>query len=59
MVDPVSDVAEDTEETAPTCATCGETILNRPTHRVTTTVEDGAVVTTHFCDEECLSAYEG
>lgn len=58
MVDPVSDVAEDTEETAPTCATCGETILNQPTHRVITAVEDVSVRITHFCDDECLAAHE-
>ena len=58
MIDPTSDVGEDTAESAPTCATCGEQILNEPTHRVLTHIEDDTVKTAHFCDEECLAAFE-
>lgn len=58
MIDPTSDVGEDTEETAPTCATCGEKIVNEPSHRVLTRIEDGEVKTEHFCDEACLSAFD-
>jgi hypothetical protein len=56
-MDPTSDVGEDTER-APTCASCGERISNEPTHRVLTSVEDGAVAIDHFCDEACLAAFE-
>lgn len=58
MIDPTSDVGEDTEETAPTCATCGEKIVNEPSHRVLTRIEDGEMKTEHFCDEACLSAFD-
>jgi hypothetical protein len=54
MVDPTSDLAEDvTEETAPECAVCSEPIVNEPTHRVRTRIEDGSVTTVHFCSPEC------
>jgi YHS domain-containing protein len=58
MVDPTSDVGEDTEGSTPTCATCGEKIINEPSHRVLTHIEDTGVTTVHFCNEECLSAFE-
>jgi hypothetical protein len=58
-MDPTSDVGEDTEERAPTCATCGEKIIDEPTHRVLTSIEDETVKTDHFCDEDCLAAFEG
>lgn len=58
MIDPTSNVGETTAETAPTCATCGEKIIDEPTHRVLTSIEDGQVKTDHFCDEGCLSAFE-
>jgi uncharacterized protein with PIN domain len=60
MVDPTSDLGEDvTEETAPRCAVCGEPIVNEPTHRVVTRVEDGMVTTAHFCDENCRADWDG
>ncbi|PSP89291.1 hypothetical protein BRC90_05305 [Halobacteriales archaeon QS_4_69_34] len=58
MVDPTSAVGEDTDETAPACAVCGETILNSPTHRVLTWVDDGRAEHRHFCDGACLADYE-
>lgn len=59
MVDPTSDLEEDvTEENAPRCAVCDEPIINEPTHRVVTRIEDGAVVTAHFCDPSCRSKWE-
>lgn len=58
MVDPTSDLGTDvTEEDAPRCEVCGEPILNEPTHRVVTRIEDGEVRTTHFCDEECKQSH--
>lgn len=58
MVDPTSDVGEDvTEETAPECAACGDPIVQEPTHRVVTWVEDGQIHHRHFCDEECRAAF--
>lgn len=59
MVDPTSDVGEGvTEETAPECATCGDPIVNEPTHRVDTWIEDGDVHHRHFCSAECEAAFE-
>lgn len=58
MIDPTSDVGQDTAETAPTCSACGEQILNEPTHRVLTRIEDAQVKTDHFCDEDCLQTFE-
>ena len=53
MNDPTSAVGEETEESAPTCASCGEKIVDEPTHRVLTSVENGQVNAEHFCDEDC------
>ncbi len=59
MVDPTSDLGEDvTEEDAPRCAVCSEPIVQSPTHRVVTRIEDGAVVTTHFCGSTCRDEWE-
>ena len=58
MVDPTSDVGEDTEESAPTCAACEKKIINEPTHRVLTRIEDSEVKTEHFCDGDCLATFE-
>ncbi len=58
MVDPTSDLGEDvTEENAPTCETCGEPIINEPTHRVITWIEDDEVRAAHFCDEDCRRSW--
>jgi len=60
MVDPTSDLGEDvSEEDAPTCATCGDSILNYPNHRVITWIEDGEVQSVHFCDESCRMEWDG
>lgn len=60
MTDPTSDLGEDvTEEDAPTCDACGAAIVQSPTHRVVTWIEDGEVVTAHFCDEGCREGWPG
>jgi uncharacterized protein with PIN domain len=60
MVDPTSDLGEDvTEQEAPRCAVCGEPIVQEPSHRVVTKIEDDAVVTTHFCDSACRAEWDG
>ncbi len=60
MVDPTSDLAEDiSEEDAPSCDTCGTTILNEPRHRVITWVEDEQVQSAHFCDDDCRMSWDG
>lgn len=60
MVDPTSDLGEDVSaDDAPSCATCGSTILEDPNHRVITWIEDGAVETAHFCDEDCRMDWDG
>ncbi|WP_224269177.1 DUF7576 family protein [Haloprofundus salinisoli] len=59
MVDPTSSLGDDVdEENAPECATCGEKIVQSPTHRVVTWVEDGAVQHRHFCDDDCREGYD-
>jgi len=56
MVDPTSDLGEDVDEDdAPECATCGTTIVQSPTHRVVTWVEDGRARHRHFCSAACLA----
>jgi uncharacterized protein with PIN domain len=58
MVDPTSDLNEDVpEEEAPRCAVCDEPLVENPDHRVVTRVEDGTVVTTHFCNESCRAEW--
>ena len=53
MVDPTSDLNEDvSEEDAPRCAVCDEPLVSDPDHRVVTRIEDGRVVTEHFCSDE-------
>jgi len=60
MVDPTSDHHEDIdEEEAPHCDVCDATIANEVTHRVITWIEDGAVETAHFCDDNCRSEWDG
>lgn len=60
MVDPTSDLGEDvTEEDAPRCAACEAPIVNEPTHRVVTWVEDDRVQVAHFCDEDCRAEWSG
>ncbi len=52
MVDPTSDLNEDvSEDDAPTCAVCGDALVQDPDHRVVTRVRDGEVQTTHFCSD--------
>jgi len=54
MVDPTSDVGENvSEEEAPVCATCGESIVDEQNHRVITWIEDDQVQSAHFCDDDC------
>ncbi len=58
MVDLTSDLGEDVDETnAPTCAACGEPIIQEPTHRVVTRIEDGIATHTHFCDDACRATW--
>ncbi|TQQ83301.1 hypothetical protein EGH24_00410 [Halonotius terrestris] len=58
MVDPTSDIGEDiSEEDAPECAVCSKRIVQLPTHRVITTVEDGQIEHVHFCSADCRSNY--
>ena len=60
MVDPTSDLGEDVDEDdAPSCATCGEKIIQSPTHRIVTWVDDGRVQHRHFCSDECKAEYDG
>ncbi|MUV56433.1 hypothetical protein [Halogeometricum sp. CBA1124] len=60
MVDPTSDLGADVDESdAPTCATCGDPIVQSATHRVVTWIEDGSVRHRHFCSDDCRDAYDG
>jgi hypothetical protein len=59
MVEPTSDLGEDVDEDdAPECAACETKIVQSPTHRVVTWVEDGDVQHRHFCSDDCRAAYE-
>ncbi len=59
MVDPTSDLEEDvSEDDAPRCVVCDEPIIEDPSHRVRTRVEDGTVKHRHFCSEPCESGWE-
>jgi len=59
MVDPTSDLGEDVaEEDAPTCETCGDSIVEEPTHRVVTWLTDGMVHHAHFCDDDCRDQWD-
>ncbi|SEO80966.1 hypothetical protein SAMN04487948_105267 [Halogranum amylolyticum] len=58
MVDPTSELGEDVDEsTAPECATCGTKIVQSPTHRVVTEVEDDRIRHHHFCSDDCRNAW--
>jgi hypothetical protein len=60
MVDPTSELGEDvSEDDAPDCANCGDSIVEDPNHRVHTSVEDGTVVHQHFCSDACLDEWRG
>jgi hypothetical protein len=60
MVDPTSDLGDDvSEEDAPTCDTCGATILDNPRHRVITWIDAGQVKSAHFCDDDCRMDWDG
>jgi len=60
MVDPTSDHNENVSEAdAPTCDSCGTPLVNNPNHRVLTWIEDGAVQSAHFCDEDCRITWDG
>lgn len=59
MVDPTSDVGDVPASEAPTCETCGATILDQADHRVVTGIADGQVQTAHFCDEGCRHEWNG
>ena len=55
MEDPTSDVGEVDPEEASECVVCGDRIVNSPSHRVVTWVEDGDVQHRHFCGDACLA----
>lgn len=55
-IDPTSGLGEDTTEAnAPRCVNCSEPIVNEPTHRVVTRIENDSVHTEHFCGVACLT----
>ncbi|ERG94503.1 hypothetical protein [Haloquadratum walsbyi] len=59
MVEPTSDLGEDVDESnASVCATCSEAIVQLPTHRVVTWIEDGTAQHRHFCSEACYAEFE-
>ena len=45
------------EENAPNCAVCNESIVDLPSYRVIATADDGDVEYKHFCDASCESSY--
>ena len=59
MVDPTSDLGEDVDEAdAPNCENCGDPVVGSANHRVHTSVEDSVVERRHFCDDDCLTAWQ-
>jgi len=46
-----------TEDNAPTCAVCSESIVDLPINRVIATERDGEVSYKHFCSASCESSY--
>lgn len=58
MVDPTSDIGDVSEEDAPRCEVCEDSIVNETTHRVITWINDGSVNTAHFCDESCRQEWD-
>ena len=60
MVDPTSDIGEDVDESsAPTCHMCGKKIVKEPDHRVVSWIDDGSIVTLHFCTGSCRESWSG
>jgi hypothetical protein len=59
MEDVTSDVGEVDPDDAPECAVCGARIVESPTHRVVTWVEDGEARHRHFCSPDCRADWSG
>jgi hypothetical protein len=57
MVDPTSDVGEVGADDAPACTHCGEPVTG-DTHRVRSRIVDDTSEHVHFCDDDCLAAWE-
>jgi hypothetical protein len=45
------------EDKAPNCSVCSESITDLPTNRVIATTVDGEVTYKHFCSASCESSY--
>lgn len=58
-MDPTSDIGIVDEDDAPSCNVCGDPIVNSPTHRVRTWIDDdNQIQYRHFCDDDCLTAWD-
>ena len=57
MTDPTSEAGLTDPDEAPDCEVCGDPIVDSPTHRVVTAVEDGEAVTWHFCSADHRDAW--
>ena len=51
-------MTDSTDEDGPECRTCGQPVADSRDRRVVSTVEDGAAVHLHFCDDDCLESWE-
>ncbi len=51
-------MTESTDEDGPDCHQCGDPVQATGAQRVVTTVEDGEALYTHFCSDECLTAWK-
>ncbi|WP_195892471.1 DUF7576 family protein [Halopiger goleimassiliensis] len=51
-------MTETTDDATPRCRHCDESVADEPNRRVVTSVEDGTAVYYHFCDDDCLEAWE-
>ncbi|WP_265110167.1 DUF7576 family protein [Halosolutus halophilus] len=49
---------DSTDEDGPDCHRCGVAVASTGEQRVVSTVEDGEAIHTHFCSDDCLTAWE-
>lgn len=51
-------MSDSTDADSSECRTCNQPVADSRDRRVVTTVEDGAAVHLHFCDDDCLEVWE-
>lgn len=51
-------MADATDDDAPRCHYCDDPVGGSSDRRVVPSVEDGTAIHLHFCDDDCLEAWE-